>query len=120
MKMQFISFITDVGFFSSAESDANLNYNADNWPLVKGVLVAGLCPSVARVNFGRNRVIVLREIIITFARVNVHLIRQQPPETASSVVTAAIALLAVQTDVCGEAISEKKEPSNRGRMTAAV
>ena len=57
MKMQFISILTDAGFISSAESDANLNFNADNWPLVKGVLVAGLFPSVARVNFGRNRVI---------------------------------------------------------------
>ena len=54
--MQFISILTVAGFISSAESDANLNFNADNWPLVKGVLVAGLCPSVARVNFGRNRV----------------------------------------------------------------
>ena len=57
MKMQFISILTDAGFIRSAESDANLNFNADNWPLVKGFLVAGLCPSVARVNFGRNRVI---------------------------------------------------------------
>jgi ATP-dependent RNA helicase DHX36 len=56
MKSQFISILSDAGFIPRAGSNANLNLNAKNWPLVKGVLVAGLFPSVARVNFGRNRV----------------------------------------------------------------
>lgn len=35
--------------------DPWLNKNSECWPLVKGVLTAGLFPSVARIDFGRNR-----------------------------------------------------------------
>lgn len=61
MRQQFLDILCDAGFINrrirqrKLFTDAVLNANADNWPVVKGVLVAGLSPSICRVDFGRSR-----------------------------------------------------------------
>ncbi|KAA8498481.1 DExH-box ATP-dependent RNA helicase DExH1 [Porphyridium purpureum] len=60
MRQQFRMLLGDLGFLprnSKGDIDWNrLNENSDNFPLVKGVLVAGLFPNVARVDVRKSRV----------------------------------------------------------------
>jgi ATP-dependent RNA helicase DHX36 len=60
MRVQFLQLLSDAGFVnlrsrSLGTYDQALDQNAESWQLIQGVLVAGLFPSVARVDFGKSR-----------------------------------------------------------------